>query len=87
MAAVTKLDIAIEQQEAAHNAWVLLADCEENATGGHACIPKENDRMEAATQNVQSANAQVAIAQARLNELRSPDANSIASAQAGVGCC
>jgi HlyD family secretion protein len=38
--------------------------------------------METATQNVQSANAQVALAQARLDELSAPDAHRIAAAQA-----
>jgi HlyD family secretion protein len=84
MAAEANLETAMEQQQAAHNMWVLLADCEENGTGGHTCAPKDNDRMDTATQNVQSTNAQVAIAQARLDELRKPDASRIASAKAGV---
>jgi HlyD family secretion protein len=84
MAAEANLETAIEQQEAAHNMWVRLADCEENENGGHTCAPTDNDRMETATQNVQSANAQVAIAQVRLDEVREPDANSIASAQASL---
>ena len=84
MAAEADLESAVEQQEAAHNVWVLLADCEENPAGGHTCTPTESDRMETATQNVQAANAQVALAQARLEELRSPDGNSIAAAQASL---
>jgi HlyD family secretion protein len=84
MAAEANLETAIEQQEATHNMWVLVADCEENGTGGHTCTPNDNDRMETATQNVQSANAQVAIAQAQLDELKNPDGSSIASAQAGL---
>ncbi len=84
MAAEANLETAIEQQEATHNMWVLVADCEENGTGGHTCTPNDSDRMETATQNVQSANAQVAIAGARLDELSKPVGSSIASAQAGL---
>ena len=84
MAAEVDLADALEQQQSAHNTWILLADCEENESGGYSCIPVDNDRMETATQNVQAANAQVAIAQAQLDELRDPDANSIASAQASL---
>ena len=84
MAAEVDLADAQEQQQSAHNTWVLLADCEEDGTGRHSCVPVDNDRMETITQKVQSANAQVAIAQALLDKLRDPDANSIASAQASL---
>jgi HlyD family secretion protein len=84
MTAEANLEAAIERQESAHNAWVLLADCEENGSGGHTCTASDSDRMETATQNVQAANAQVALAQAQLAELREPDASSIAAAQAGL---
>ena len=40
--------------------------------------------LDSATQNVEVANAQLAIAQARLDELRNPDANNVASNQASV---
>jgi multidrug efflux pump subunit AcrA (membrane-fusion protein) len=40
--------------------------------------------MESATQNVQAANTQVTLAQARLDELANPDGNNVASAQASL---
>ena len=84
MAAEADLADALEQQQSAHNTWVRLADCEANESGSYTCTPVDDDRMETATQNVETANAQVAIAQARLDELRDPDSNSIASAQASL---
>jgi HlyD family secretion protein len=84
LAAEANLNAALEQQEAAHNAWILLADCSVNDSGVHECLPKDNSQSETATQNVQTANAQVAIAEARLAELRDPDANNVASSSAGL---
>lgn len=84
LAAEANLEAALEQQEAAHNVWVLLADCEVNEDGVHECSPADGDRMESANQNMLAANAQVAIAQARLDELGNPDANNVASSRAGV---
>ena len=75
---------ALEQQEAAHNIWVLLADCQENNSGTYDCAPKNNDRMDSANQNVQAADAQVAIAQAQLDELSSPNVNAVSSAQSNL---
>jgi HlyD family secretion protein len=84
LAAQADLDEALENQQAAHDVWVNLAICKVNADGTHTCTPKvENERMEAATEEVQRANAQVAIAQAKLDELKNPDSNSVASSQAG----
>ena len=84
MAAQADLDDALDTQQSAHDIWVNLAICKENAEGTYSCTPKvENDRMDAATEEVERANAQVAIAQAKLDELRNPDANSVASGQAG----
>jgi RND family efflux transporter MFP subunit len=82
--AEANLAAALEQQEAAHNTWVRLADCQENDSGTYDCAPKENDRMASVVQNVQAANAQVAKAQAQLDELGNPDANSVGSAQANL---
>ena len=85
LAAEADLQDALDDQEAAHNIWVILADCEKNAEGTHTCTPKvENKRMDSVTEQVQSANAQVAIAQATLDELRNPSASSVASSQAAV---
>lgn len=84
LAAEKDLQEALDSQQAVHDTWVDLAECEENAQGTHTCTPKvDNERMEAATEEVQVANAQVAIAQAKLDELRNPDSNSVASSQAG----
>ena len=85
LAARKALEAALEEQQARHDAWVNLANCEVNATGTHNCTPKEdNDHMEAATEAVRVADADVAIKQAQLDELLNPDASSIASAQSGV---
>jgi HlyD family secretion protein len=84
LAAEANLNAALEQQEAAHNAWVRLADCGVNESGVHECLPSDNPQMDAANQNVQTAAAQVAIAEARLEELRNPDANNVASSRAGL---
>ena len=85
LSAQATLDSALEQQAAAHNVWVHLADCTENDDGTHTCTPGDSNRMEAATQNVAAANAQVTLAQARLDELSSPDSNSVAGSQASLG--
>ena len=84
LAAEANLNVALEQQEAAHNTWVLLADCSVNDSGAHQCVPKDNSQSETATQNVKTANAQVAIAEARLEELRNPNASNVASSRAGL---
>jgi HlyD family secretion protein len=84
LAAEANLKTALEQQEAAHSAWVLSADCSVNDSGVHECLPKDNPQSETATQNVQTANALVAIAGARLAELRDPNANNVASSRAGL---
>jgi multidrug efflux pump subunit AcrA (membrane-fusion protein) len=84
LAAEKDLQEALDSQQAVHDAWVDLAVCEENADGTHTCTPKvDNERMDTATEEVQVANAQVAIAQAKFDELRNPDSNSVASSQAG----
>ncbi len=82
LAAEANLNTALEQQEAAHNAWVRLADCGVSESGVHDCLPSDSPQMDMASQNVQTADAQVAIAQARLKELRDPDANNVASSRA-----
>jgi HlyD family secretion protein len=84
MAAEANLEDALEQQQTAHGTWVNLARCEANGNGTYACTPVDSEHMETATQDVQAANAQVAIAQAQLDELRDPDPNDIASAQASL---
>jgi HlyD family secretion protein len=84
MAAEATLVEALEQQESAHNTWVRLADCETSESGVVTCVPSDGDRMEAATEDVRAAEAQVAIAQAQLNAARDPDANDIASAEASL---
>ena len=85
-AAQKELDTALDNQKAAHDAWVDLADCGENADGTHTCTPKvENAKMDAASEEVRRTNAQVAIRQAQLDELLNPDANQVASTQAGLG--
>lgn len=84
LAAEADLQDALDQQKAAHDAWVRLADCEINEAGTYSCTPSDHPQMDAATQNVETANAQVAIAQARLDELRSPDSNNVASSQASL---
>ncbi len=84
LAAQADLDAALDAQESAHNIWVMLADCEEDADGTHSCTPSDSDRMDSATQQVAAANAQVALMQARLDDLSNPDSNSVASSQAGI---
>jgi len=84
LAAEANLNAALEQQEAAHNTWVLMADCEVNESGVHECLPSDKPQMETVDLGVQAANAQVAIAEARLEELRNPDANNVASSRAGL---
>ncbi len=85
LSAQATLDSALEQQEAARNIWIRLADCEENDQGTHTCTADDSDQMASATQNVATANAQVALAQARLDELSSPNSNSVAGSQASLG--
>lgn len=84
LAAEADLQDALDQQQATHDTWVALADCEVNEAGTYSCVPSDHPQMDAATQNVEAANAQVAIAQARLAELRSPDSNTVASSQASL---
>lgn len=84
LAAETDLEAALEQQESARNIWIRLAQCEPDASGGHSCTAEDNDRMRQINQNVERANAQVALARARLDELRYPDANNLAVAQANL---
>ncbi|HFQ92365.1 MAG TPA: efflux RND transporter periplasmic adaptor subunit [Anaerolineae bacterium] len=84
LAAEADLQDALDKQQAAHDTWVMLADCEVNDAGTYSCTPSDHPQMDAATQNVEAANAQVAIAQARLEELRSPDSNNVASSQASL---
>ncbi len=85
-AAQKELTQALDDQKVAHDAWVDLAICKVNEDGTHTCVPKqENDKMDAAAEQVRIANAQVAIKQAQLDELLNPDANQVASSQAGVG--
>ena len=84
LAAEANLNTVLEQQEAAHNAWVRLADCGINESGVHECLPSDNPQMDSVNQNVQTADAQVAIALARLEELRNPDANNVASSRASL---
>jgi HlyD family secretion protein len=85
-AAQKELDAALDDQQVSHDAWVDLADCDENADGTHTCTPKvDSDKMDAASEQVRRANAQVAIRQAQLDELLNPDANQVASTQASLG--
>jgi HlyD family secretion protein len=84
LAAEVELATALDQQQAAHDIWVRLADCEVDESGSHSCTAPDNERMEVVNQNIATANAQVDLAQARLNELRFPDANRVASAQASL---
>lgn len=85
-AAQKDLNAALDDQQVAHDIWVNLADCNENADGSHTCTPKvDNDKMDAASEDVRIANAQVAIKQAQLDELLNPDANQVASTQAALG--
>jgi HlyD family secretion protein len=84
MTAEDNLQTAKEQQQTAHDAWVRLADCEVNESGTYSCTPSDRPGMEAATQNVEAANAQVVLAQAQLDALRNPDTDAVATAQAGL---
>ncbi|MCP4421780.1 MAG: biotin/lipoyl-binding protein, partial [Chloroflexi bacterium] len=84
LSAQATLDAALEQQESAHNTWVFLADCEENEDGTHTCTADDSELMQSITHNVEAANAQVALAQARLDELSSPNSNSVAGSQANL---
>jgi HlyD family secretion protein len=84
MAAEDNLQTAKDEQQAAHNAWVRLADCEVNESGTYSCAPSDKPGMEAATQNVEAANARVALAQAQLDALRGPDADAVAAEQASL---
>ncbi|MFN2117998.1 MAG: efflux RND transporter periplasmic adaptor subunit [Candidatus Promineifilaceae bacterium] len=85
-AAQKALDDALDEQKSAHDAWVDLAICKVGDDGVYSCVPKQdNDKMDAATETIQRANAQVAIKQAQLDELLNPDANQVASSEAGVG--
>ncbi len=80
------LDDALDVQKAAHDRWVDLAICDRNAAGEWECVPrKDYPKMDAATEEVQRADADVAIKQAQYDELLNPNANSVASSQAGVG--
>lgn len=85
LAAEKELQEAKDSWQEIHNIWVILADCEVNDQGVHECTPKEGSaRMESITEQVQSASAQVAIKQAQLDALLSPDSGNVASSQAGL---
>ena len=85
LAAEKDLKEAQDAWQNAHNIWVRMADCEENDDGTHDCTPREDsDRMESISEQVQAANAQVAIKQAQLDDLLSPDASNVASSQASL---
>lgn len=85
LAAEKDLKEAQDAWQDAHNIWVRMADCEENADGSHDCTPREDsDRMESISEQVQAASAQVAIKQAQLDDLLFPDTSSVASSQASL---
>ena len=85
LAAEKALQAAKDSWQEVHNIWVILADCEVNDQGVHECTPKENSaRMDSITEQVQAAQADVAIKQAQLDELLNPDAGSVASSQASI---
>jgi len=84
LSAQANLDNALDAQESAHNTWVMVADCEENADGTHTCLPSDSDFMDTVTQNVAAADAQVALMQARLDDVNNPNSNSVAGSQAGL---
>jgi HlyD family secretion protein len=85
LAAEKELEEAQDAWQEVHNIWVILADCEENTQGTHTCTPKEDsDRMDSITEQVQAAKAEVAIKQAQLDDLLSPESGSVASSQASV---
>jgi multidrug efflux pump subunit AcrA (membrane-fusion protein) len=64
--------------------WVRLADCETDKHGNYTCTPTTSEAMETATRNVELANAKVAQARARIEELRNPDAPSVDAGQANL---
>jgi HlyD family secretion protein len=85
-AARKALDDAIDAQTEVHQRWVDRADCRTNDAGEWECTPKKDDAlMDSLTEEVQRANADVAIKQAQYDALLNPDANAVASSQAGVG--
>lgn len=84
LSAQADLDNALDAQKSAHDTWIMVADCDENADGTHTCVPSDSDFMETVSQNAAAADAQVALMQARLDDLSSPNSNSVASSQAGL---
>lgn len=80
------LDDAIDVQTDAHDRWVDRADCKINDADTWECTPKKDDaKMDALTEEVQRADADVAIKQAQYDALLNPDVNAVASSQASVG--
>ena len=70
--------------QAAHDAWVRAADCEEDGQGGYICTTDDSDRSVAANLNLEAAAANLAAAQATLDSLTSVDDDNVNSAQASV---
>jgi RND family efflux transporter MFP subunit len=82
--AEVNLQNALDNLADAEATWVRLADCSDDENGNTVCVPTDSDRMEAATENVESARAEVVLAEAQLAEVQNPDTDTIAFSQAGV---
>ncbi|MEM7801985.1 MAG: efflux RND transporter periplasmic adaptor subunit [Chloroflexota bacterium] len=78
------LDDALDALQTAEEQWVRMADCEWDDQGNATCEPKDNERMEQATRNVELARADVELARAQLDDAQNPNVNTVASSQASV---
>lgn len=82
--ALINLETAQENLQAAEEAWVQAAVCNEDSNGNIHCETYDTDAGNRADRNVELARAELALAQARLEDAQNPDNNSVASSQASV---
>lgn len=82
--ALINLETAQENMQAAEEAWVQAAVCNDNGNGNISCETYDTVEGNQADRNVELSRAELALAEARLVDAQSPDNNSVASSQASV---
>ncbi|MFK7805347.1 MAG: efflux RND transporter periplasmic adaptor subunit [Anaerolineae bacterium] len=82
--ALIDLETAQENMQAAEEAWVQAAVCNEDSNGNIHCETYDTTEGNQADRNVELARAELALAEARLADAQTPDNNSVASSQASV---
>ncbi|MEM8858693.1 MAG: HlyD family efflux transporter periplasmic adaptor subunit, partial [Chloroflexota bacterium] len=82
--ALINVENAQDNLQAAEEAWVQAAVCNEDSSGNISCETYDTTEGNEADRNVELARAELALAQAQLDDAQNPDNNSVASSQASV---